>query len=106
MNPNLDSATERHPSVGRRTATAEAAVVEQAARARRAAIERPRGHRRRSAAPPYERGLASAPLRRGHAGGARFYEMAATAVAAVYFLQHNYPVACTRAYFLQGIMVG
>ena len=92
--------------MGRRTATAEGAVVEQAARARRAAIERPHWHRRRSATPPRERGLASAPLRRGHAGGGCFHEMAATDVTAMYFLQHNYPVVCTQTYFLQGIMAG
>ena len=91
VTPDLDSETEPRPSIGRRTATAEAAVVEHAARARRAAIERPRGRRRRSAAPPRERGLASAPLRRGHAGGARLYEMAATDVTAMYFFAAQLP---------------
>ena len=32
--------------------------------------------------------------------------MAAADVTEMYFLQHNYPVACTRTYFLQGIMAG
>ena len=95
-----------HPALCRRTATAEAAVVEQAAKAQRAALERSRGLRRRCAASPRDRGLAGAPLGRGHAGGVRCCGMAAIDVATMYSLQHNYPAASTAVYFLQGILAG
>ena len=92
-------------------ATAETAVVEQAARAQRAAPERSRGLRRRSAVSLRERGLARggaprAALARARVRGALLYGITAADVKAMCFLQHNYPAVSIAPYFLQRILAG
>ena len=68
------------------------------------------GGDRRAILPPRERGQVAEQPAHSYPAGARatvaFIGMAAVDVAAMYFLQHNCPAACARAYFLQGIMAG
>ena len=91
----------------RRLTRAQSARVELAARARRAAFERPRGR----AFPPAParagaRRSRPASARRLPVLPARFARGASAASTSTYYLRDNYPPMSTGPYFLQGMMAG